>query len=146
MSKSVSLSIKFNKSKSYYLIDIIKTFLKVGWNLRDKEGKVSYLPVGDKDDFEWQHSDILTDSDIFNNIIQKERVNEWVGIMLYWGNTDIGVTFLAESIDNVIVSPEINRKRFFDNFTDINWYINSIIIGLKKENIEIESFLFEEYF
>lgn len=148
MSTSASMKIKFNKSKAYSILNIVEIFLKVGWKIKDKSGNISYLPLGDDDDFDWQ-SEMISETEVFKIIEKKEDANEWVGLIIYWENTNIGITLLATASDNVTLSFEVNRKRLNEeditSLTDVNWYMDKIIVKLRNERYQIESFKFEEY-
>ena len=148
MSTSASMKIKFNKSRSYSLSNIVETFLEAGWKLKDKYGNVSYLPLGDDDDFDWQ-SQMISETEVIKIIEKKEEANEWVGLIIYWEKTNIGITLLATSADNVILSFEVNRRRVNEedstSLTDVNWYMDKIIVKLRNKQYQIESFIFEEY-
>ena len=45
------------------VIDIINLLCKVGWTYVSGDGKVEYLPIGDKDDFDWE-KDILSEIEL----------------------------------------------------------------------------------
>lgn len=148
MSISATMKIKFNKSKSYSLLNIVKAFLEVGWKLKDKNGDISYLPLGDDDDFDWQ-SEMISETEVLKIIEKKEEANEWVGLIIYWEKTNIGITLLGTSADNVMLSFEVNRRRLNEeditSLTDVNWYMDKIIVKLRNKQFQIESFIFEEY-
>ena len=59
MSISASIDLKFlgYGSKQISIKKIIQLLLNFGWTLKDN-GKVSYLPLGDDDNFNWLHEDI----------------------------------------------------------------------------------------
>ena len=45
-----------NYSKN--IVDILKMFQQIGWNIYNSQGKVEYLPIGDDDEYDWRCEDI----------------------------------------------------------------------------------------
>lgn len=147
MSVEASIDIKLNSYLEYETINVIKALIDGGWGVKDKNDKVWYLPVGDKDDFEWEKN-VLTEEEIRRIVQEKEKLNETIGIILYWKDTEVGISVLAYSANEFSVGLNINRKKLsqYDNraITDVNWYIQNIIQVLKEQQYQIESFVFEE--
>jgi len=141
------LSIRLNQNKKYSIEDIIKMFINIGWNLYDEQGKITYLPLGDVDEFNWQ-SDLMNEEDFYMLIREKEKHNELIGLTLYWSNTMIGVDLLAQSSYDIMLSITVNRKLMYADssisITDVNWYIDKTVINLKKAKYQVENFKFEE--
>ena len=35
-------------------MELLKIFQKIGWGIYNPQGKIAFLPLGDKDDYDWQ--------------------------------------------------------------------------------------------
>ena len=144
MSTQVSLSIKLSRRGNNVLssVQIIQILVNNGWNLTNN-GKTLYLPLGDKDDFNWQE-EFLTTIDFFDLVKRKEQSNEIIGVGLYWDGTEIGGTLLLHQDHNISFSVSINRKILFGNITDVNWYLERILPCLETDAMIIEHFSFSQ--
>ncbi|HOQ01556.1 MAG TPA: hypothetical protein PK604_12200 [Acetivibrio clariflavus] len=56
-------------------------------------GKVSFLPLGDNDDYDWQSEEIDLEQ-LMDIIDKKEKQNEVIGVILYWDKSSIGMQLL----------------------------------------------------
>lgn len=143
MSNEISMEIKF--SNIYDVVEILKNFKKSGWSICDCKGKVSYLPIGDNDDYNWQDS-YLSDADFYNIVRIKQQNEEVIGIILFWKDSDTGITVLFLNNNSIIVSFSINRRKIDMNdsrsMTDVNWYIDHIVNQVDGISYyKIESFI-----
>ncbi len=140
MSNEISMEIKFSNTDD--VIEILKRFKKSGWNICDSKGRISYLPIGDNDDYNWQ--DIyLSDEDFYNIVRIKQQNEEVIGIILFWKDNKTGITLLFINKDSIIVSFSINQRKIDMNdsrsMTDVNWYIDHIanqVEGISYYKIE----------
>ena len=144
MSTLASIDIKLSRKKAFPISSesIIKALILSGWNAVNN-GKILYLPLGDEDDFDWQEK-ALNQSDIFSIIEQKERNNEIVGVGITWKDTAIGGTLLINPAFDISFSLTINRKRLFDNVTDVNWYLERLLPCLETDLMTVEHFSFSQ--
>ena len=131
---------------SQNIADIIEIFRKTGWRVRNKNNLTEFLPLGDNDQYNWQTS-ILSDSDLTELILQKQNNSEKVGINLFYEHSNIGISLLAETTSEIILSLDINRQTVSDsnNITDIGWYFNNIILKLHNAGCYIDYFQFSDY-
>lgn len=149
MSISASISIQLGKkgNEKIHAKELINTLVSDKWELQN-DGKISYLPLGDDDDFDWQ-DDEITIKELLDIIDKKEKLGEIVGVSMLWDTTDIGVQLLIRSELELSFLLNVNRKTLISsdskNLTDVNWYLERIILVLKKNNYTIESFTFDEY-
>ena len=60
-------------------VTIIQKLLDFGWTFNDY-GKVSYLPIGDEDNFNWHIDDISVEK-LMMILKEKEKRNEIIGIV-----------------------------------------------------------------
>ncbi len=144
MSRSASIDIELY-GQEIKIVDIIYMLLSFGWSLNDN-GKVSYLPPGVDDNFEWIHDDIK-ESNLFSLLKKKELVGELIGIVLTWRDTGIGGQFLLRKDMSISFILSVNRKKISDIniFTDVNWYLEKIIPALTSKDVNIESISWEEH-
>lgn len=147
MSIEASMDIRLNGYKEYSIMDIINNLIEEGWGIKDEKSRVWYLPIGDDDDFDWEHNEISAE-ELSLIVKRKEKLKETVGVILYWEQTNIGVSVLCDSWMKFSINLSINRKKIDEDdirsVTDVNWYVRNIINPLKKE-YQIEKFSFEEY-
>lgn len=151
MSISASIDIKFVQceNNSISSIAILQKLLQFGWTFSDY-GMVSYLPVGDNDDYDWQRENISTDS-IMKILSIKEQKKENIGVVLTWKDTDIGGQFLLWNDGNLSINLTMNLKRLDGideinniNITDVSWYFARIIPAFIDKELSVESFSYHE--
>ncbi len=148
MSLDTSINMKLARKgdKKIDVITLLKDLISGGWNIINNNS-ISYLPIGDDGDYDWQENDMILD-DFFNIVRTKEENSEVIGVMLRWKESEIGGSFLIYSNLEITFSICINRKKIKlgnnEEMTDINWYIERLIILLKSKNYIVESFSYEE--
>ncbi|PIH57646.1 hypothetical protein CS562_20890 [Paenibacillus sp. LK1] len=72
--------------------DYSKQIRKFGWSYND-HGHATFLPIGDDDDYGWQHVSISKE-ELLKILSTKEKQRELIGIGMTWKDTNIGGTFL----------------------------------------------------
>ncbi|GGH61383.1 hypothetical protein GCM10008014_36760 [Paenibacillus silvae] len=126
---SVSSSIEISLSESISGSTILNRLEEYGWSYND-HGMVTFLPVGDDEDYNWQRMNI-TITELLEVIHKKEERGEVIGVVMTWMDTNIGGTFLIRETGAFLMSPDINRKVLKlgngSSSTDINWYITKLI-------------------
>ena len=127
--------------------DFIKLLNSLGWSYYDGDRHAEYLPVGDSDSFDWQMDD-STESVLFSVFDRKLQQEETVGLVMYYRDTEYGITLLASDTSEIIIIPNINRRTLTeddeDSLTDVNWYAERIIQKLLWCNCGLVSYKFEE--
>ncbi len=129
------------------IIDIINLLCKVGWAYVSGDGKVEYLPIGDKDDFDWE-KDVLSEIELKKLVNTKQQLNEKIGLVLYYGQTDVGILLLADDTKSILICMSINRKTIQNtrtSITDIGWYFTNIVKQMENEGCCIDYIRFEDY-
>jgi hypothetical protein len=92
MAVSASIDIRLgNQDVPISKSQLIKQLLDFGWTLNDC-GKVSYLPIGDEDRFDWQREEISIES-LMAILDEKEKHGETIGVAMTWQNSCIGGSF-----------------------------------------------------
>lgn len=151
MSVSASIDIQFVQKENDRMssIAVLQKLIQFGWTFNDY-GLVSYLPIGDNDDYDWQREDISIDS-IMNIISVKEQNRENIGVVLTWKDTDIGGQFLLWNDGNLSINLTINLKRLEGideskniKITDVNWYFTRLIPAFKGKELSVESCRYQE--
>ena len=148
MSLDISINIKLARKgdKKIDTVTLLKNLISGGWNIVNNNS-ISYLPIGDDGDYDWQEDEMTID-DFFNIVRIKEENSEVIGVMIRWKDSEIGGSFLIYSNLEMTFSICINRKKIKlgnnEEITDINWYIERLIILLKSKNYIVESFSYEE--
>lgn len=139
MSVSASLDISIVKNERYPFCakDLLSQMMRKNWGVMH-QGKVCYLPLGDTL-FEWTEKRI-SQSKLMEMIEQKEQDNEIIGLMLYWKNTDIGISMLIFPDAKIIFQFMSNRVKlenaFYFDMTDVNWYLERILCCFDRFQIE----------
>ena len=95
ISATININLARHKSQDISTFEIIKVLKDFGWSLTH-DGYTSYLPLGDKDDFEWQSKKNMNFDSVKKLILMKESSEELIGIILTWQTSDIGGVFLFD--------------------------------------------------
>ncbi|WP_091018219.1 hypothetical protein [Paenibacillus amylolyticus] len=126
---SVSISIEISLSKQISRMTILRKLVDFGWSYND-QGKVTYLPIGDDNEFNWQRKSIPLE-ELLKILVIKDNQRELIGVAMTWKETDVGGTFLIEENGTILMSPDINRKvldvESYNKITDVNWYVTKLI-------------------
>lgn len=147
MSVEASIDISFSENNREVLFSTISVLNESGWSLKDERGKILYLPVGDDDLFEWQ--DDLTSEEALKSIIDtKIQQNELVGIYMYWQNPRVSIALLFRMNRPLGIGLNVDRKKLNGEdhraITDVNWYLQRILVPLRNRKLPIEAFTFSE--
>jgi len=161
MSVSTSIDLRIVQSMSGTIVSPMKILEKLvsnGWNLFDKKGCVSYLPVGDDDMFNWTGKK-MNGTSLMEILKEKELIGELIGVGLTWKSTGIGGEVLLRQEKEmqrkgIHVSMSFcltrNRKLLSDydclKITDVNWYLTKLLPIFNQGNTLVEYFSYEEYF
>lgn len=141
---SVSASIDICFSKSISRMILLQQLIDFGWSYQDN-GKVTYLPIGDEDDFDWQ-SECITIERLLEILSEKDTRGELIGVALTWENSNIGGNFLLRKNGAITVSLNINRRVIntvsSNTFTYINWYMSKLVPVI---NQFLETISYEEH-
>lgn len=126
------------------IVDILKIFQQIGWDIYNPQGKVEYLPIGDDDEYNWQCEDI-SESKIYDIISEKIVKKEQVGVNLFYSNGTEGISLMAYNAEQVMLSITINRKSIKGKYTDMVWYLENIIYKFLNIDVRLLSYKLEEY-
>ena len=127
--------------------DFIKILNSLGWSYYDSDNHAEYLPLGDRDSFDWEIGE-MTESGLYALFDRKLQAGETVGLVLYYRDTEHGVTLLAADISEILIIPNINRKTLdddHDSMTDVSWYAERLFQKLLWYDCGMTNFQFEEY-
>jgi len=126
MSISASIDLVFDREVSP--VTLIETLINFGWSVNDN-GHISYLPLSDDDQFDWEWCDINRWSSVLSILTSKAALKETVGLALTWEDSNIGGEILILSDGrNICFSLTSNRKEINNNsYTDFSWYLGKII-------------------
>ena len=160
MSVEASISIRIKNTKTQKLAtqtEILEILINNGWKAIYPSGYVLYLPVGDKDMFDWQEEKINIPS-LMKIVKKKEKTNELIGIGLIWQDSEIGGNVLLRhekdmSEKKIYTSMSFSlggeRKMLMneDGFeiTDVNWYLQRLLPALNQEGFTVEFFKYQEH-
>ena len=134
-------------SKQADICLLIDLLCDAGWTVFDNLGKIEFLPLGDDEDFCWQEEK-KSFEELKEILLLKQQSNEFIGVNLFYSGTDYGISFLARSIDDIVISININRRTIgedTDSLTDFEWYFSRIIKVLQEKASLVVSYKFEDY-
>ena len=142
MSKMASIDIILKGNVKTMTVDIINSMLKNGWKM-ERKNKISFLPLNDDGMYDWKSENIQKD-ELIQIIQQKEIKKEVIGICFYWQDTNIGISMLVFSYNEISFNLDVNRMNLGMNMnvdiTDVNWYLQRILPCFYCEYIERLSF------
>ena len=144
-----NITIQLPKQKNAYLsgLTVLKTLMNAGWTLND-QGKISYLPLGDKDDFDWHIQENLSFEELKGILTAKEKAKEAIGVIVTWQDTGIGGTVMFRLDNNLSFGLDINRKEILlqNNYavTDFQWYLEKLLPPL-NDAFGVEYFSCDQY-
>jgi hypothetical protein len=142
MSRTITIDVRLTTDDRTSAQSILKTLIESGWNPINN-GLINYLPINDKDMFNWTKEEVPL-SQLLKIIDLKEQEQEIIGVDLYWGNSNIGISLLIFSSTEVSFGLNINRK-YIDEATqliDFNWYALRILPDLCKAH-NVSQYKFE---
>ncbi|WP_342565754.1 hypothetical protein NST84_11785 [Paenibacillus sp. FSL R7-0345] len=143
MSISAWIDIHLSEQSSTNLSaqDLIKQFVKEGWDYVNHNGEVTFLPLGDGDHFNWQ-SEVMNSACILNIIELKQAQQEIVGIQLLRRDSDIGCDMLLFNANHIGFSLSIARKSVENqgeiDMTDFSWYLERVLPVFKYAGLQVE--------
>ena len=144
MSVSASIDIELS-APNLQQVDVLRLLLKQGWVIYDN-GCKSFLPINDKDMFNWHRvpTSQITDADLFAILSIKQSFQELIGVSLSWKDTDIGGEFLISDDLTLCISLSNNRRINTYGLTDFDWYLSRIIPAIDIDEVFIEDISFTE--
>ena len=77
----------------------------------------------------------------------KQERGEMVGLVMYYCDTDVGITLLAENTASIMIMLNINRRTLGEDFyeiTDIGWYTSNLVHKLIRNGCPVDLFQYEE--
>lgn len=131
-------------SYSYNMIDVLKAFKQIGWDIYDPQGKTEYLPIGDDDMYDWQ-SEKISEIQFYEIVSEKMALKEQIGIILFYENGIEGISLLAETTEQIMLSISVNRRIRKGRYTDMVWYLENIIYKLLDIGVRLLSYELREY-
>jgi len=137
---SVLAGIEISFSKENNVLNLIDSLTQYGWCLNENS-TISYLPLGDNEQYDWQ-TESLDNWDFICGVIEKKMLTgEMVGLSLTWKDSMIGGEFLFDSNGSYLnIGLSINRKTKGDsNDTDFNWYTEKLTEAFFEKAIKVEN-------
>ena len=131
-------------SYSDNIIEILKKFKQIGWDIHRQQGETEFLPVGDDDMYEWQ-CEKISEIKLYEIVSKKMALREQIGVNLFYGNGSEGISLLADTTKEIMLSMSIDRKTYKGNNTDMIWYLENIIYKLIDIGVRISSYKLQEY-
>lgn len=99
------------------ITDILKLFRQIGWDIYNEQEEVD----------------------------EKQAKKEQIGVNLFYNNSVEGISFLANTTEQIMLGISINRKLIQGKYTDMAWYIENIIYKFYDIGVRLLSYKLEEY-
>ncbi len=126
------------------IVDVLRIFQQIGWDIYNPQGKVEYLPIGDIDEYNWQCENLL-ENRLYGIIADKITNKEQIGVNLFYKYGPEAISLMAYDTEQIALSLSINRKIITRNHTDSVWYIEKIIYKILDVGVNLLSYKLEEY-
>ncbi|WP_437285852.1 hypothetical protein [Sorangium sp. So ce406] len=139
MGRSVSIDLRIPGLRSN-VYRVLCALLEAGWSY-DDDGHISYLPVGDRGDFDWQWADLDRWPDVLAAIKVKEERGELVGVSLIHEETGAGGEFLLDAREELLmICLTINTRdiQTVPRFVDFTWYLERLVPAISRAGFTIE--------
>ncbi|MDF9845072.1 MULTISPECIES: hypothetical protein [unclassified Paenibacillus] len=141
ISAGIDIYLSEHSSANLTVMGLIRQFTKEGWDYVDRNGEVTFLPLGDGDCFNWQ-SEAMDSAHILNIIEMKQTLREIVGIQLLRRDLEIGCDMLMFNTNQIGFSLSIARKSIEIqgdiDMTDFSWYLERILPVFKNAGLQVE--------
>jgi hypothetical protein len=114
-------------------------FSKNGWSIKDIEGYILYLPLGDKD-FTYRNTQLLSEQEILNIFYKKWKKNEKIGTNLNKPTIESTINVLLISnieTTDIIFTLDMAKKYPNIGVTDFSFYLAEIIPPLINMDVNI---------
>lgn len=82
---------------------------------------------------------------LYDIISKKTAKKEQIGVNLFYNNGVEGITLLANTTGQIMLSISINRKIMKGKYTDMAWYLENIIYKFFDIDVRLLSYKLEEY-
>ena len=82
---------------------------QIGWDIYNPQGQTEYLPIGDDGMYDWQ-CEKITESQFYDMVSKKMALREQIGVDLFYKNGIEGISLLADTTEQIMLSISINRK------------------------------------
>lgn len=160
MSVDASVSLRIVDVMSGVLVSPMKILEMLAvsqWSFVNQHGNAMYLPIGDRDSFNWQ-ADKMDTKSLMMILSTKAQQGELIGVSLYWKDSSVGGSLLLwqekeaeqEKIhapfcfsldsDRQILSGDYNCK-----ITDVNWYLTKLLPVFNQGDSLVEYFTYREH-
>lgn len=126
------------------IVDVLRIFQQIGWDIYNPQGEVEYLPVGDDDMYNWQ-CEKMPESKLYDIVSEKMALKERIGVNLFYDNGIEGISLLAETPKQIVLGISVNRRIRKGRYTDMAWYLENIIYKLLDIGVRLLSYELMEY-
>lgn len=100
-----------------------------------QSGLVTFLPLGDKGDFDWTSAG-MSGQEFLDLVERKQAEGEAVGVLLTWEESDTGGEFVLSPDGVLHVALSRNRKvEGSAPVTDVAWYLRRILPSLEAVEV-----------
>lgn len=128
MSTSIRICLSERSRAILSVPNLIQPFVNEGWDYVDSKGIVTFLPIGDDDDFNW--------------------LCETIGIQLLRKDSKAGCDLLIFNTNKMVFSLSIYRNKIVvesdNDITDFTWYLEKILPVFKNSSLQVEQIICEQ--
>jgi hypothetical protein len=127
LSRASWITLHVHRPSGVSRVDLVRAVLAGGWRAGYQDA-LMWLPLGDKDDFDWQIGSIADLDRVLTEMKKKERAGEVLGLDVTWGDTGIGGSLLCWKDDTISLSTNADRQTIGDTrITDVSWYLPKLV-------------------
>lgn len=124
--------------------ELLKGFQRIGWEIHNAQGEIEFLPLGDKDEYNWQ-CEKMSEKQFYDIVFEKISCKEMIGVNLFYRDGKEGISLLAYNTNQITLDISINRRIISGKHTDMIWYLKNIIYKFFDEGISVISYKLEEF-
>jgi hypothetical protein len=133
MSRSSWITLRLHRPRGVSRVDVVRALLAGGWRAGDEDGGFIYLPLGDKDDFDWESAPLAELDRVLAEMQKKERAGEVLGLGVSWADTGIGGSLVCWTDDTISLSTNADRRTIGDTrITDVSWYVPKLVAPVES--------------
>ncbi len=143
MSSSSFIDINLSKDIKIDAVSVIKALSDYGWELTDGEC-IGYLPLGDKDNFDWKFVPLEMKNTVLDELRKKQDASEVIGVMVKYKSTKFGANLLYLPKENQISFSLTESTELENGINDFKFYEKKLLQWIRGEKIKFDSIHFTQ--
>jgi hypothetical protein len=128
----------YQRKKKIDIVAAIEALCFYGWDLIEGT-TIGYLPLGDKDDFNWKYVPLELKAKVLEELRKKQLANEIIGITISYKNTEAGANLLFLPEENQISLSLADETKLPNGINDFELYEQKLLPWIFGEKIKFDS-------